>query len=349
MSPADKHNRFVYLSDDPKGPYLLVDLTVARPGRAIRQQWNGYVPPVDRTWRYSLDRLMEFDREGRIVISKSGVPRLKRYLSELAKPEEEQPERTPLQHILASLTPLEAAVVSWRFQGETHTIRRSIEAIHELSAKFNLSIDQVHQIEHQALRKLHHAGRTAKLRDLGFAPDGTALNTSDEPTRITHAAEVIEAVCRLTPELLAHLRRHHEKLDQIPPEVFEQLVAEIFASWGWDEVRHVGRESETSADILAGHYDHKLGERLRYFVEVKRWRNRIGIEVINQVLGAMLDERPQFGWHAAMIVTLAGKKNLRKYSTEQLALKGVWVKDRTDVLSWLEGYSPSASGLWLPR
>jgi hypothetical protein len=92
----------------------------------------------------------------------------------------------------------------------------------------------------------------------------------------------------------------------------------------------------------------KLGERVRYFVEVKRWKHRIGIEIINQVLGAMVDERPRFGWHAAMIVTVVGAKDLRKYTLEELRLKGVWIKDQSDLNRWLDGYKPASSGLWLP-
>jgi hypothetical protein len=48
-------------------------------------------------------------------------------------------------------------------------------------------------------------------------------------------------------------------MSEIPHDVFEQLVGELLASWGWDEVKLVGRNSQTSADILAGRFDDKIG------------------------------------------------------------------------------------------
>ncbi|HXU37581.1 MAG TPA: hypothetical protein VN937_14565 [Blastocatellia bacterium] len=69
----------------------------------------------------------------------------------------------------------------------------------------------------------------------------------------------------------------------------------------------------------------------------------------DQVYGAMLNEKPSFGWHAAMIVSLVGFKDFEKYDRESLALKGVELKDSDDLLQWLRGYKPNKNGLWLPE
>jgi len=173
----------------------------------------------------------------------------------------------------------------------------------------------------------------------------------DDIARSRHIAvsEVIANIRTLTPELIQHLKTHHDQIDSIPPDVLEHLVAEFFAGWGWDEVRLVGRSSETSADILAGFYVPNLNSRIRYFVEIKRWRSRIGVEIIDQVIGAMVAERPRFGWSSAIIVATGGFKNIHKYKAEELSLIGIQLKDKNDLLRWLSDYRPSPNGLWVPR
>jgi len=160
---------------------------------------------------------------------------------------------------------------------------------------------------------------------------------------------VIETIEQLTPSLITHLKSHEEDIDKLRWDVFEHLVAEFLASSGFKDVRLVGRSSVTSADIFAAYTIDSIGTKVRYFIEVKRWKNKVGVEIIDQVYGAMLNERSQFGWHAAMIVSLVGFKDFRKYNRVELALKGIELKERDDLLRWLNGYKPNKDGLWLPE
>lgn len=131
--------------------------------------------------------------------------------------------------------------------------------------------------------------------------------------------------------------------------MFEHLVAEFLAARGFADVRLVGRNPRTSADIFAADFLRAAEIPIKIFVEVKRWRETIGIEVIHQVLGAFLGEKERFGWSAAMIVTVGGFKDFQKWSREELALKGLYLKDRDDLFRYLKGYKQNASGLWLPN
>jgi hypothetical protein len=158
---------------------------------------------------------------------------------------------------------------------------------------------------------------------------------------------VVEKVTQLTPELVDHLRKHQQDIARIPWDVFEHLVAEFFRARGYDDVRLVGRDPTTSADIYASHTMDPLGTRLRFFVEVKRTGRAVGIEVINEVLGAMLSERPTHGWHAAIVVSTGGFKSLRKFSDHELSYRGLELKDSNDLLRWLHDYRPNKNGLWL--
>jgi CspA family cold shock protein len=174
------------------------------------------------------------------------------------------------------------------------------------------------------------------------------IEPETDKARVT-ISEVIEGFLELTPDLIQHLQRHNADIEKVNSDVFEHLVGELMASAGWDEVRLVGRNPLTHADIFALHYiPTSDGIPVRFFVEVKRWKNRrIGVEVFNQVLGAMVSERERYGWHGAIIVALGGVSNTRTFSRDEYRKKGLEVKDKEDVMYWLRDYKPNADGLWL--
>ncbi|MCP4548525.1 MAG: restriction endonuclease [bacterium] len=161
--------------------------------------------------------------------------------------------------------------------------------------------------------------------------------------------QVIASVEELTPQLISHLQTRHEDLSVIPPSVFEHLIGEILAARGFKDVKLVGRERWTSADLCAVHILDSVGQAIRFYIEVKRTRRSIGIDVINQVHGSILIERPKFGWHVGMIVSLGGFKKTRKLSREKLSLLGIELRDRQDILRWLGDWRPDRTGLWLPK
>ena len=61
--------------------YQLDNLTSARPGG--RYLWQGQPPPTNRYWGYAEETMRRFERDGRLVYSKTGSPRYKRYLDEM--------------------------------------------------------------------------------------------------------------------------------------------------------------------------------------------------------------------------------------------------------------------------
>lgn len=263
----------------------------------------------------------------------------------MTEQDEQKAESSPDRHIalkiLEALSPREAAVLQYRYG----IGRDSADSYDQIASKLDVSVDQVRQIERAAIRKLKEPSLSQKIPNLLDA-DATPLL---DPSRTVEVRALIEQVSELTPELIFHLKRQSDDLQSVPPDVFEHLVAELLTSIGLTDVRLVGKNSCTAADIFATQRDVALGSPIRYFVEVKRWRDKIGVEVIDRVLGAMLQERPKLGWHAAMVVSINGFKNFKKYNHRQLALLGVDLKDKQDLTRWLVGYRPAASGLWVPR
>lgn len=163
----------------------------------------------------------------------------------------------------------------------------------------------------------------------------------------SEAQQLIIDVRALTPELIRHLQQHHAKLDDLTWDVYEQLIAEFFASWGY-AVSLVGRSASTSADIIAIRPPDSSGIAVKCFIEVKKWKHKVGITTINEVLGAILSERVAQGFHVGIIVSSSGFQEIRKIGKDSLAYLGLELRDGEDVRQWLKTYSPSPTGLWLP-
>lgn len=232
------------------------------------------------------------------------------------------------------------------------TLREKYHTQQNIADHFGVSRYRIRQIESKALRKLRHPSRSRGLKILGESPEGELrkfLEQRSSPQRLAELVPVIEKIRCLEPSLIAHLQQHNDDLVRINPVLFEHLIAEFLAAQGFDDVRLVGRNTKTSADIFAAKFIPGPDIPIKLFVEVKRWKNKIGIEVIHQVLGAFLGERERFGWNAALIVTVGGFTKFEKWSREQLALKGLYLKDRKDLLRYLDGYKQHTSGLWLPN
>jgi hypothetical protein len=157
----------------------------------------------------------------------------------------------------------------------------------------------------------------------------------------------IEAEKHLTPYLLSHLKNKPEDLLRIQPEVFESLVAEFFASEGY-EVHLAGRNSRTGADVVALRKHDPFSVEIRYMIEVKRWRKKVGIQEIRKVAGVLALEKHKYGWQLALLVSAAGFKNLQSTNLQGLSMLGIELRGKEDLLKALRSYKPRMDGgLWL--
>ena len=254
--------------------------------------------------------------------------------------------------IMQTLHPLEQIII-----GLTIGFEVKDSAIHghqtysskEIAKALGLEPQEVDFVHDNAFRQFRGAGRP-----FGDIEKELSKPTNELLARIqifrsppVKLVDAVEAAETLTPDLIAHLKSHSDDLDKLQWDVFEHLVGEFLATHGFQDVRLVGRDPKTSADIYAATFG-PLGVKLRFFIEVKRNRDAVGIQVINEVLGAMITERDQFGWHAGLIVSTGGFRQMRKYTPLELSLRGVEMKDKRDLLMWLEDYQPDKNGLWLP-
>ena len=77
--------------------YQLDNLTAAKPGGDTQYEWHGARPYAGRYWAYSKAKMEQFEQDGRLVYTASGMPRYKRYLDEMPG--------VPLQDLWNDITP----------------------------------------------------------------------------------------------------------------------------------------------------------------------------------------------------------------------------------------------------
>ncbi|MCL4309061.1 MAG: restriction endonuclease [Candidatus Thermoplasmatota archaeon] len=58
------------------------NLTASKPGGDVSYEWKGVRPYKGRYWAFSKENMEKFDREGRLIYRKTGMPVFKRYLSD---------------------------------------------------------------------------------------------------------------------------------------------------------------------------------------------------------------------------------------------------------------------------
>jgi len=63
--------------------FKTTDLSAAKPGGNTSYEWKGVKPPKGRFWAYSIEKMKQFEKEGKIYYSSSGKPYLKQYLDEM--------------------------------------------------------------------------------------------------------------------------------------------------------------------------------------------------------------------------------------------------------------------------
>ena len=74
---------FYRYTDENGRRYRLDNLTAAKPGGDTLYQWKGVRPYEGRYWAYSKAMMEKFERQGRLVYTKTGMPCYKRYLDEM--------------------------------------------------------------------------------------------------------------------------------------------------------------------------------------------------------------------------------------------------------------------------
>lgn len=85
--PLDQNyveNNYRFIEKDTGRKFTQSDLTapIQRASKGQLYVWKGISPPDTRCWVYAKEKMEELEKQNRIVYTKNGMPRLKRYLDE---------------------------------------------------------------------------------------------------------------------------------------------------------------------------------------------------------------------------------------------------------------------------
>ncbi|MEE2026132.1 restriction endonuclease, partial [Alkalimonas mucilaginosa] len=172
----------------------------------------------------------------------------------------------------------------------------------------------------------------------------TGAQTTGEPEmeylREIYSAEDLFHLHESIAELISALKESPYLLDKVTPRQFEEIVAEVFRSKGF-EVDLTKRTRDGGKDIIAVHTD-GIGIKNKYFVECKRYAesNKISVDVVRTLYGVM---NTMDGPNKAIIVTTSTfTDDARKFVKQEA--RSSWdlaLVDRAQLLDWLDGYKES--------
>ena len=165
-----------------------------------------------------------------------------------------------------------------------------------------------------------------------------ALQSPDEPS-----PSLVQAIDTVTAELINYLKRHPKKLYEIPPDVFEEIVAEVLASFGW-QVDITPKSKDGGYDIFALSPTGDRDTTSSWIIECKRYapHRKVGVDIVRALYGSNLLSRRDGAAGMKMLATTsrftAGAQAF-KASRYDLALK-----DYESILDWLNTYRPNPNG-----
>jgi restriction endonuclease Mrr len=239
--------------------------------------------------------------------------------------------------------------------GRSRLARREAAQIskHEAALfKSTYRVQEAAGAEKQTLQMLRLAERRFMSKHLSESLDDLLLlvPASVLPAEVEQsAAEQAALLTRsFSEELLRYIRQYPEAVLTLPGGVFEELIAELLAALGFEEINLRVRTDAGEADILGFSRD-VLGYRVGYVFELKqhgRSANRVELREVTRLFGLRESLRLRLGVDRGVFVTTTSYTSPAKQFAEihRISLKGY-----EDVLAWLGAYSSSASGLYLRR
>ena len=143
---------------------------------------------------------------------------------------------------------------------------------------------------------------------------------------------LVEAVQTASAELIEFLRRHPEELNRIRPRQFEELVAEILSSYGW-EVQLTPPTNDGGYDLFAVSSS-STGDRSTWIVECKKWERNVGVDVARAVYGV----KSQLNVDNAMLATTSDfTRGVKAFKTSVWNLE---LRNYENMLEWINAYRP---------
>jgi restriction system protein len=170
--------------------------------------------------------------------------------------------------------------------------------------------------------------RLAKIRALR-----RLFSDSEEPPH-----ELVKVVEVITNELIGYLRSHPNEMNNIRPRQFEELIAEILASYGWD-VQLTPEARDGGYDIFAISKDN-AGVQTSWIIECKKYapHRKVGVDIARSLFGVKGDLNVGM---SMLATTSYFTKGVNEYKASRYDLE---LKDYEGVLKWINEYRPNPNG-----
>ncbi len=146
-------------------------------------------------------------------------------------------------------------------------------------------------------------------------------------------AEIQIDLNEINAELISYLAKHPEFLRQLHHRKFEELIAEIIRSKGF-EVTLTPKTRDGGKDIIAL-YKSPFGHQM-FIVECKKYNedNKVGVELVRGLYGVKAAEK----YNQAILVTTSTFTADAKEFVKPLRFE-LELKDYSDITQWCKDYS----------
>lgn len=150
---------------------------------------------------------------------------------------------------------------------------------------------------------------------------------------------LIEIRGAISAKLIEYLKRNPKFLYQIYPRQFEELIAEILASFGW-KVQLTASTKDGGYDIFAISQDNESGLETSWLVECKKYAShrKVGVEIIRALNGINIEKRAA---NIMLATTSYFTEGVNKMKTSHYNLS---LRDYGGILDWINTYRPNPNG-----
>jgi hypothetical protein len=173
-----------------------------------------------------------------------------------------------------------------------------------------------------------------------YHPDHEEIYLFPEPKIIIPESRIITDINLINaniPALIKFLSENPDHLHKIEPREFEEIIAEIFRSKGF-EVELTKSTRDGGKDIIAIER-HDLGFGTKYFIECKRYSltNKVGVELVRALHGV---KNIRNGPNKVILATTSTfTRGAIDFASNQAPSEwDISLKDYNDVLNWISSY-----------
>ncbi len=158
-------------------------------------------------------------------------------------------------------------------------------------------------------------------------------------TQKGHSSELIEVVQTISFELLKYLKTHPSTLYSLKPREFEEIIAEILASFGW-QVTLTPATKDGGFDLYAITKETCASVKTSWIIECKKYAraNKVGVDIVRALWGVKQDLRVA---NAMLATTSHFTEGVDAFKASRYDLE---LRDYEGVVEWLNKYQPNPSG-----